>query len=73
MVPAESVEAYKAAPIWGDYQIREVDPNLGIGNINVDFDSDATIYSISGIRMGTSIDTLPAGIYIQGGKKLIKK
>ena len=33
---------------------------------------DNTVYSIDGRVMGTSIDNLPQGIYIQGGKKILK-
>ena len=35
-------------------------------------DVDNTVYSIDGRVMGTSIDDLPRGIYIQGGKKILK-
>ena len=35
-------------------------------------DVDNTVYSIDGRVMGTSIDNLPRGIYIQGGKKILK-
>lgn len=33
---------------------------------------DNTVYSIDGRVMGTSIDNLPQGIYIQSGKKILK-
>ena len=35
-------------------------------------DVDNTVYSIDGRVMGTSIENLPKGIYIQGGKKILK-
>lgn len=33
----------------------------------------ADVYNLQGIRVASSLDNLPAGIYIQGGKKVIKK
>ena len=35
-------------------------------------DVDNTVYSIDGRVMGTCLDNLPQGIYIQGGKKILK-
>lgn len=35
-------------------------------------ESDRRIYAIDGRYMGTSIDALPHGIYIRGGKKFVK-
>lgn len=34
---------------------------------------DGTIYSLQGIALGKDLETLPAGIYIRNGKKIIKK
>ena len=34
---------------------------------------DGTIYSLQGIALGKDLETLPAGIYIRDGKKIIKK
>lgn len=45
----------------------------GISTVTIDGTArDAKIFSLDGIYMGNSTDNLPAGIYIQGGKKFIK-
>ena len=44
----------------------------GIKEIEAVRNGDTTIYSINGIAMSSSIDSLPKGIYIQGGMKFIK-
>ena len=36
-------------------------------------DMNALVYDLQGRYLGTSLDNLPAGIYIVGGKKVIKK
>lgn len=35
-------------------------------------DADDTVYNVGGIRLGTDIGPLPHGVYIRGGKKLVK-
>lgn len=46
-------------------------PSTGVSNIVAPV-ADNTIYTILGQPMGTDLNTLPAGMYIQGGKKFIK-
>lgn len=46
-------------------------PSTGVSNIAAPV-ADNTIYTILGQPMGTDINALPAGMYIQGGKKFIK-
>ena len=46
-------------------------PSSGFSNIVVPT-ADNTIYTILGQPMGNDINALPAGMYIQGGKKFIK-
>lgn len=46
-------------------------PSTGVSNV-VAPAADNTIYTILGQPMGTDLNTLPAGMYIQGGKKFIK-
>lgn len=31
------------------------------------------VYTLQGVRLGDSLDSLPAGIYIVDGQKLVKK
>lgn len=35
--------------------------------------ADKTIWSLTGVKMGTSAGSLPAGVYIRGGKKFVVK
>ena len=45
----------------------------GISDINADADTNATgYYNMNGIKAGNSLSTLPKGIYIHNGKKIIK-
>lgn len=46
-------------------------PSTGVSNVVAPV-ADNTIYTILGQPMGTDLNTLPAGMYIQGGKKFIK-
>ena len=52
-------------------------PQAGIGVVTVeaDADPDAPVYNVSGVKVGTAadIDRFPAGIYISGGKKIMKR
>ena len=43
-----------------------------INEVVSESDVDNRVYSIDGRVMGTSLDNLPQGIYIQGGKKILK-
>ena len=54
-----------------DIRIYDAAPTA-ITEVISERDVDNTIYSIDGRVMGTSIENLPQGIYIQGGKKILK-
>ncbi|MFC2760831.1 MAG: hypothetical protein ACFN41_12460, partial [Hallella multisaccharivorax] len=46
----------------------------GIGDVTDDnADMNASVYDLQGRYLGTSFNHLPAGIYVVGGKKVIKK
>ncbi len=45
----------------------------GIEEIEGEAAQDSRIYNLQGVEMKKDLDSLPAGIYIQGGKKIIKK
>lgn len=47
-----------------------VNPNAGVESISAD-DEDHDVYTVTGIKVGTSLKDLPAGIYISNGKKVI--
>ena len=60
---------------WNDYHQffkEHLKESNGIKEVEAVRNGDTTIYSINGIAMSSSIDSLPKGIYIQGGMKFIK-
>ncbi len=51
-----------------------IDDNAtGIDSITPTTSSDAPIYNVQGIAVGTDLHHLPAGVYIRNGKKIVKK
>lgn len=44
---------------------------VGINDAKVDKPSDDTVYSLTGRKVGNSLDGLPKGVYIQNGRKRI--
>ncbi len=49
------------------------EPVDGINEVTVNKTTDSRVYSISGTDMGNDINSLPKGIYIRNGKKVINK
>lgn len=47
----------------------------GVENVQVSADADDSVFNMMGVRLGAAkdFDTLPAGIYIVGGRKVLKK
>jgi hypothetical protein len=41
-------------------------------NFDVAKTSNTNVYSLQGVKVGNSLEGLPKGVYIQGGKKIIK-
>ena len=70
-------KAYLALPQAVASQVRGFvldGPTTGISGITTDGPvAPAAVYSLTGVRMGTTTDGLPAGIYIVGGKKVLVK
>ena len=57
----------------GEFKLLDRSSYTGIRNIESDTQkSDNTVYSLTGVRMSNKSDLRP-GIYIQNGKKIIKK
>lgn len=56
------------------YSVFSDDTTTGVENIILE-DSDGTthIYDLNGIDRGTDFNSLPTGIYIRGGKKVVKR
>ena len=71
-VPNGSVEAYKAAEVWKEFQIIKPISETGINGVvydGVSFD----VYDLQGRRVRQNVTTLkglPSGIYIVNGKKI---
>ena len=61
---------YKDDCVYIDY-LKHLTP-AGIAERHIDPSLAKMIYTIDGRRMGTSIEALPKGIYIRGGKKFVK-
>ena len=72
-VPEGSLAAYQTADVWKYFmKIKEYDPT-GIEDVVLDTESsNLPIYNQQGVRM-KDVDSLPSGIYIQGGKKFVVK
>ena len=47
-----------------------VDNLTAVGSIE-DADADADVYTVTGVRLGNDLRSLPAGLYIVGGRKLV--
>lgn len=47
--------------------------NVGIRSTEIEGNANSAIFNMQGIRITKDMNTLPAGIYIIGGKKVIKK
>lgn len=55
-------------------QTFTLDSSLGVENVAADgADADREIYNLQGIRLTESWEELPAGLYIRGGKKVVKQ
>ena len=56
----------------GSYRFS-VDNSVGVGTVHDSFDSHLTpVYNIGGMYVGQATDTLPHGVYIQSGRKIVK-
>lgn len=72
-VPVGCVDKYKASEEWGRFaNIKEFTPTA-IQGIVIDAHNEksTTIYTLDGKKVGTDMQTLPKGIYVQGGKKIV--
>lgn len=50
----------------------KVSETVGVENVSVADDADAVIYNLQGVRLDTTADRLPSGIYIINGRKVRK-
>ena len=73
-VPRGSLAAYREADVWKEFLHIEESDVAGIEGVQMDIDKGVNpIYSLQGMYMGKSREHLPAGFYIQGGKKFMVK
>ena len=75
-VPAGSVDAYKAAPVWKEFKhILPIKTSTGIQGVVQTDGEPFDVFNLSGQKVksnATSLDGLPRGIYIINGKKVMK-
>jgi hypothetical protein len=76
-VPAEAVDAYKAANYWQDFFITDIDRS-GIGEVSAAGNDAAECYTLQGVRVNTvrtmnDLESLARGIYIVNGRKTLVK
>lgn len=58
----------------GDAYIQlSANPLTGIGEVVVNNANAASVYTLTGVKVGSKLENLPAGIYVVGGKKVLKK
>lgn len=71
------LRAYFVVPTTADATALRISVDgttTGVGAIDTpDASADAAVYNLQGQRVGTSLDSLPRGVYIQQGKKYIVK
>lgn len=65
---------YKGSSKLGIKEIKafgRLSKETGIKQVNVDANNSHVIYNLQGLQVGTSINNLPAGVYIKNGKKFV--
>ena len=72
-VPVGCVDKYKASEEWGRFANIKEFTSTAIHGIVIDVynEKSPTIYTLDGKKVGTDMQTLPKGIYVQGGKKIV--
>ena len=64
--------SYLCCKFLGDHSKDDVTGVEGIETANPT-DANLPVYSLQGQRMGNTLEGLPRGIYIRGGKKILVK
>ncbi|MDO4510430.1 MAG: leucine-rich repeat protein [Bacteroidales bacterium] len=76
LVPAGSLDLYKAAPVWKDFmEIVEVEPSAMEDVQATEIAADSNVYDLNGRLVkphATTLEGLPQGLYIHKGKKVSK-
>ena len=74
-VPVGCKAKYKAHTFWGKFKNIIEDNTMGIGGITYEPERQSqAIYTLSGVKLNTTdLNSLPKGIYIQNGRKVLVK
>ena len=73
-VPQGSLAAYQSADFWQSFWNIEEFGSNSIESVEMNTNNDTTpIYTLQGVQMKDAKENLPAGIYIQSGKKFVVK
>ncbi|MCF0220221.1 MAG: hypothetical protein HUK14_10615 [Muribaculaceae bacterium] len=56
----------------GSNIVVTVNDESGIDTLSADDKADTTIFNLQGVAMGKDLNSLPAGLYITNGKKVVK-
>lgn len=75
-VPEGSVDLYKAAPVWSEFQHILPISTTGINGVTITDEECFDIYNMQGQKVkskATDLKGLPRGIYIINGKKIAVK
>lgn len=67
--------SFTAPKVGAKKIVMSIDPNASsaVAGIDADNEAAAEIFNLQGISVGNDFDSLPAGIYIRNGKKIVKK
>ena len=69
VVPTQSAQARKV-----DFRVIDGGDATGISDINAaQRTADSRVYNLQGAMVGTSLDGLPAGVYVKQGRKVVVK
>lgn len=63
-VPNGKIEAFRNSTPWGLFKNIEEDATGGVAEVAVDFSTVYEVYNLNGVKVGNTVDGLPAGIYI---------
>ena len=75
-VPEGSVDLYKAAPVWCEFNNILAIGSTGIKDVQMTDGEAHDVYNLQGHKVkakATSLEGLPPGVYIINGKKTILK
>lgn len=70
---AEPVEVDKYSTVVNEAGSLAITSGSALSAVTTDGDTVRPVYNLQGIRLTDSIDNLPAGLYIIGGHKILKK